>query len=252
VLKNDFWGITGGFRVSVFFSIMAASSSSQGWVEDVYRHFPETKNKLSNFPQMQINLVDKTKTPWHNLVDSLPGHLLTGLDRLPAYFAFALRGFAQWKGVLAMCTLQAYHGLGICQYCQMNSQNKECQFHLPRVLQCAQNLTMHSNDTLELYKNMKASNIDSYRSAGGVRTSGQNPDIDAMCCKETATATVLATAQYDPMCKIPEYHYEHLPAVLLANSPFPLERLKYAPGSAPDGSVEVPTGPVPTVPDSPM
>lgn len=116
VVPNKFWGIKGGWNISILFTILDENHASEQWVKSVFGsgNDPDSKEhlaKLEGFPK---------KKP-----DGF-----TGLDHLDA---FALMNYNAYKGYMTTCALLHFKTKGqqTCKYCQFHPE--DCKEWLPFV-----------------------------------------------------------------------------------------------------------------------
>jgi len=117
VMKNSFWGLTGGWITGISFSILSASAQSRSWIESMYADFPKERDELKgHFPILK---------------DALPQ--LTALENVET--AFALLSFNAFKGYMTMCSLRYFstNGKELCSLCDNpTGPNKVmCSYWLP-------------------------------------------------------------------------------------------------------------------------
>jgi hypothetical protein len=111
VVENEYWGIKGGWDVTLLFVILSKNDASIQWINDVYGDRPEDKKALHQFP----------------IVDGGMNNLM-GVD---AFQGFALMNYNAYKGYMAYCALVHFHSGGDqeCKYCQ--EHREDCHDWLP-------------------------------------------------------------------------------------------------------------------------
>jgi len=109
VVVNAYWGIMGGYKISLMMSLLNKNDASVQWVHDVYGNH-EARKRLINFP----------------FPEKAMGQLM-GLDDTQG---FALMNYNAFKGYLSMCTVEYFVSKGkrVCSYCK--SHPEECKKYI--------------------------------------------------------------------------------------------------------------------------
>jgi hypothetical protein len=121
VLKNKFWGLKGGWDLTIMFTILNTNQASRDWVDDIfpvsekgdYQHHESSKAEREHLKTFPIATDGKV-----------------GLMGVEPLYGFALMNYNAFKGYLSHCALIAFQTQGQqqCLYCSEEFKNeKECE-----------------------------------------------------------------------------------------------------------------------------
>lgn len=112
VQKNELWGLTGGWKLTVMFTVLTTNDASTEWVNDIFPGDPNKaeRDHLSSFPVMKDGKLS-----------------LMGVEPL---FGFALMNYNAFKGYLTHCAMihVQTQGKQECKYCAEEAEKeKKCK-----------------------------------------------------------------------------------------------------------------------------
>jgi len=119
VVANQFWGIQGGWSLTLIFNWLMKSVAAQKWVNEIFTADEQEaeREKLKHFPFFG----DETFWDPH-------------LEGIGIFAAFTLMNFNAFRGYMTYCVAMAYktQGAMLCPFCKERLHNELCTGWLPR------------------------------------------------------------------------------------------------------------------------